>query len=138
MSDGNPTSKLACPLWNEQDRRFIIHHSLTSSALPLTDHHQDDPVQLLPVIGGRRCPPTGADSGAVKFQLVKSTDSTRATARPENQFLYQSYFDHTSTTSGNALRVRPYSTYLDRAGSHIQCVAPSQIASVAQLLISFQ
>src|SRR5215471_11302317 len=81
---------------------------------------------------------TGELNGAVKFQLTKSEDSIRPTARPEYQFLYQSYFDHAASTSGGVFSVRPKSTYLLRAGSNIQCVAPSQMASLAKLLISFQ
>ena len=39
---------------------------------------------------------------------------------------------------GGVFSVRPKSTYLPSAGSNIQCVAPSQIASLAKLSIRFQ
>src|SRR4029077_1120456 len=81
---------------------------------------------------------TGELNGAVKCHFTKSEDPMRPTARPEYQALYQSYLDQAASISGGVLRVRPNSTYLPSAGSNIQCVAPSQIASLAKLSISFQ
>src|SRR5829696_1722895 len=81
---------------------------------------------------------TGELNGAVKFHFTKSADSRRPTARPEYHCLYQSYLDQAASISGGVLSVRPKRTYLRDAGSNIQCVAPSQIASLAKLSTNFQ